>query len=276
MGAQVMPKGKRILRYVGNRPEPEKSTFGTVERYIDLCRVRSEADMLFGPTSFPDVHTDWDKFPNPLFSNYQNNGGLYLPEPAPQHWFTVPQLVTTSVFAYHLKEDTERKEEPEFEVNLTEALVGWKAWHIKNRRICSRQETIWTPCEPVEAKCHPRDFDGFKQCGKPPTEIHTCGIYAADDRAAAERHGSVVGQVYGWGRYVRGEDGWRAQYAYPKSFHLRSWQELLIPVLAAYKVPIFIDQPLQVYDPKEEGYESGQNYEDGDLRATEGADSDEA
>lgn len=65
-----------------------------------------------------------------------------------------------------------------------------------------------------------------------------------------------MGEVYGWGRYVRGEDGWRSQFSYPKAFHLRKDQSHRVDMLKQYKVPIYLDTPLNVYDPQEEGYES--------------------
>jgi hypothetical protein len=53
-----------------------------------------------------------------------------------------------------------------------------------------------------------------------PDEYCTCGIYALKSRAAIvcspyAREADAVGAVSLWGKIVPGEDGYRAQYAYP-------------------------------------------------------------
>jgi hypothetical protein len=65
----------------------------------------------------------------------------------------------------------------------------------------------------------------------------------------------VLGEVYGWGRYIRGDIGWRAQYAYPKCFYLKANQMNHVDFLRTFHVPIYIEQPIKIYNPEEDGYE---------------------
>jgi len=157
--------------------------------------------------------------------------------------------------------------EADFEVNMMEALVGWKGWNV--RRVVKdgvdygqmlwthSYEHIWPVDNPLEAKC--------TQCGCPqpvPRIGCTCGIYAADERTEARKYGTIFGQIYGWGRYVRGSAGWRAQYCYPKMFLLREEQADLIEPLKAYHCKIYVETPTKMYDPVEDGYESQGGNED--------------
>jgi hypothetical protein len=66
----------------------------------------------------------------------------------------------------------------------------------------------------------------------------------------------VLGEVYGWGRYIRGDEGWRSQYQYPKAFHLPvDAAPEMLEGLKKYHVPIYVEQPQLLYNPAEEGYE---------------------
>lgn len=148
-----------------------------------------------------------------------------------------------------------------FEVNMVEALVGWKGWSINNDKLLSAYSSMWLPEKPFEAKC------GNGGNCKSPNVACTCGAYAADKRETAHAgKGKVLGQVYGWGRYVRADSGWRAQFAYPKSFFLMEDQVEWIEILKPYRVPIYITQPFKIYDPTEDGYEGE---DDGDWKAEE-------
>jgi hypothetical protein len=173
--------------------------------------------------------------------------------------------------------EEEAEQEPEreqFEINLTEPLVGWRHWTWSKPAMSAavglrslNVTKLWKPCEAFEAKCHlgwPRNTNHRKDLV--PTEDCTCGIYAVDgisDLPVMHRHSGgeelITGLVYGWGRYVRGENGWRAQFAYPAEFHLRSFQTQLIEPLKEFRVPILIDEPIKIYDPSEDGYENRQD-----------------
>lgn len=73
-----------------------------------------------------------------------------------------------------------------------------------------------------------------------PAEGCTCGIYAANDRAVAERYGQgglgtyVLGRVALWGKVIIYDQGFRAEYAYPQAFYT----DASFPGLSSYGVPI--------------------------------------
>jgi hypothetical protein len=156
--------------------------------------------------------------------------------------------------------------EPPYEVNMMEALVGWKTWDINpDGGLTTRGGHVWTFDEPIEAICLPH----LRNCREIPNEQCTCGIYAADSKNEAKDHHEILGLVYGWGRYVRGTDGWRAQYAYPKCFYLTEDQVSYIDELKKYHVPIYVSQPTLIYNPEEDGYEHRGEEENWNLGAVE-------
>jgi hypothetical protein len=173
----------------------------------------------------------------------------------------------------------------EFEVNMMEPLVGWRCWEI----IWQDKKPIfleslncnfkWQPNEAAEATCTfcSRPFLPHRHVTKDiPRSDCSCGIYAVDMREQVPHHPNpiavnIAGQVYGWGRYVRNGNGWRSQFAYPKEFFLKSNQSSpeIVEFLRQFHVPIWIDTPIKLYDPREDGYENGYGEadENGDSRA---------
>src|SRR5271156_1481112 len=150
--------------------------------------------------------------------------------------------------------------EEKFEVNMMEALVGWKCWNMSVASVVNTTKTmvlrttndfVWNYETIAEARCPNKGTRGKQS----PTQSCTCGIYAADKMQTAVGYGNVRGQIYGWGRYVRGTDGWRAQFAYPKNFMLDQSQVDLIEALKPYRVPIYVEMPTIIYSPVEDGYE---------------------
>lgn len=109
-----------------------------------------------------------------------------------------------------------------------EPLIGWRFWFIneEENRVVSRSEE-WEPFKAHKAihkdwwanhlgisnntSCHPL-------CAE-------CGIYAYKEKIGVENHTRfmvppvIIGQVYLWGEVVEHKVGYRAQYAYPKSFY---------------------------------------------------------
>jgi hypothetical protein len=164
--------------------------------------------------------------------------------------------------------------EVDFEMNLVEPLVGWKSWNFpaepsEESLLMSRSGFFWNPDEPTVAQCD-------RKCSKIPGEHHTCGIYASTEgRDSAEGYGTVLGQVLGWGRYVRGGEGWRSQYSYPKFFLLNQEQENLVESLKKYHVPIFMEKPVEIYEPRRDGYEYWEDSPDWNLGADQESDSGE-
>ncbi len=136
------------------------------------------------------------------------------------------------------------------EVDLTEALTGWKCWSVGVNQLVSQSDTIWYPDKPQEAVCTNKSTNHTA-----PSPGCMCGIHGATDRETAKGYGEILGEVYGWGRYCRHEHGWRAQFAYPKAFLLNADQVTYIEWLRDYHVPIFILQPTLIYNPEEDGYE---------------------
>lgn len=157
-----------------------------------------------------------------------------------------------------------------FEVNLVEPLVGWRMWaiyDIKIQRMISSlyYQADWFPDQPIEAECF------IWEAKHPvPGEDCTCGIYANDKRTPEMRSGwsvslgkicpHIIGEVYGWGRYVRCDEGWKAQFAYPKAFYFekRTAPDMvndIFDTLKLYHVPIFDDELGLIYNPEEDGYE---------------------
>ena len=80
----------------------------------------------------------------------------------------------------------------------------------------------------------------------------TCGVYAARSIQHLRTFGymrfGIYGEVWLWGTVVEHEQGWRAQYAYPKNFTLpldmlplsMGAAELRLTTLAAYGCDIFV------------------------------------
>jgi hypothetical protein len=87
-----------------------------------------------------------------------------------------------------------------------------------------------------------------------PLESCSCGIHAAKDLETLQRvsgGGPVVGEVYLWGKVIPGENGYRAQYAYPKSLYLVSRNDLdgeLAP-LSAYCEDVGVMTPREAWGP---------------------------
>jgi hypothetical protein len=196
--------------------------------------------------------------------------------------YSVSPPPSSAFFRYGWDAPKEATPEPEFEVNLAEALIGWKAWSVDKKGLWSVQQAghRWPPDEAFTATCAERGpsvFDPAGElsgpgCTQPVNESHTCGVYAGSREEAEKYSGqdeeNVIGEVYGWGRYVRGDFGWRAEHAYPRCFHLKSGQGNLIEWLRAYHVPIYVEQKseLLIYDPEEDGYHGDRNEEEGGDR----------
>jgi hypothetical protein len=197
----------------------------------------------------------------------QTPGGLYVAyDPTLQ---TMGGVTIESLIDARLEPSPAPPPEPPYEVNMMEALVGWKTWNLVNTSNGDFLETrasFWMPDGPLEAVCLPPRGP----CYEIPNEQCTCGIYAADSKNEAMAHNDIVGLVYGWGRYVRGTDGWRAQYAYPKCFWLTEYQAgRYIDALKKYHVPIYVSQPTLIYNPEEDGYEHRGEEENWNIRAIE-------
>lgn len=259
--------GTRILRYVGNREEPEKELFG-VEEVIhghqiaftplsEFARMALPVTGLAGikPLSF-DEKSKMTQLVESVTLPHLDFGGIYS-QIVGMGFLPSPSL-------YEEKEEP-KPPEPEFEVNMVEPLVGWRSWNLhEGLLVALRSGKRWFPEKAVEA-----EHDGLHHHTGVPRENCSCGIYAVNHLGSVP-DGQVYGEVYGWGRYVRGDNGWRAQFAYPKCFYLAQNQPDLIDCLKKYHVPIYIETPVKVFSPEEDGYDEYRpNEAHGDSGAVE-------
>lgn len=118
-------------------------------------------------------------------------------------------------------------EEPETLLFDSEPIVAWRAWLVNSDKQALRSATYaikWPKRKPMHAHC----LTAFFKVGKDlyaanphvcPCLHHSCGVYAVLDESAARIWvggvGAVVGRVALWGRVLRFEKGYRAEYAYP-------------------------------------------------------------
>jgi hypothetical protein len=127
-----------------------------------------------------------------------------------------------------------------------EPIVGWRCWSLND---AGQLESLlegtdpWLPNQRQEAKClsplfsMPGETSDTEYAGldpalgdadflkehQAPLESCSCGIYAARDLETLRislSSGPIIGEVYLWGKIIPGENGYRAQYAYPKSLRL--------------------------------------------------------
>jgi hypothetical protein len=110
-------------------------------------------------------------------------------------------------------------------------LVGYRTWRWDVTGLKSLNGEPWLPGRPLAAGCRAailRTIAGLAKAVHSPHELPhakcTCGVYAAKNlehlrQIGYERRG-IHGAVSLWGKLVEHKLGWRAQFAYPKSFFL--------------------------------------------------------
>jgi hypothetical protein len=110
-------------------------------------------------------------------------------------------------------------------------LVGYRVWQLNATGLNSLNGEPWLPGRPLAAGCRAatlRTIAGLAKAVHDPHELPhadcTCGVYAAKNlehlrQIGYERRG-IHGAVSLWGKLVEHKLGWRAQFAYPKSFFL--------------------------------------------------------
>ena len=97
-------------------------------------------------------------------------------------------------------------------------IVAYRAWVLRPSGLMSLNGEFWRPKQRLEASCKRSPYRH-----EPPDSACSCGIYAWKSVDQLQRlgyasDGGVCGEVYLWGTVIEHELGWRAQYAYPKSF----------------------------------------------------------
>ena len=114
-------------------------------------------------------------------------------------------------------------------------LVGWRLWRIPcfGDTMLSINGAVWKPREALRATCN----KGATSCRGHHCE---CGIYAWKKRGDVETnedgYNCIKGEVWLWGKIIEHEKGYRAEYAYPKSFEKSADAER---VAAIYGVRVF-------------------------------------
>jgi hypothetical protein len=129
-------------------------------------------------------------------------------------------------------------------VILREPIVGWRQWNFMYPHFLAnlRQDTIYVPREKIEARCEQEDHSEQEA----PHLTCTCGIYAYKEKPrllgeiritygrplAPPVSGLrlVYGEINLWGKVIEHEDGYRAQFGYPK----RLWCTPAIEPLAGW------------------------------------------
>ncbi len=127
--------------------------------------------------------------------------------------------------------------------DFTEPIVGWRLWAVgydkddglKPYLMSLWQSAPWPRGEPMVARCmqvnttHMHWMAKWKLpklcCVHSPTERCKCGVYAYSDPGEVTVEPSrkvslLVGRVALWGKTIRHERGYRAQYGYPVSIGL--------------------------------------------------------
>ncbi len=110
-------------------------------------------------------------------------------------------------------------------------VVGYRVWQWDAAGIKSLNGERWVAHQPLSASCRAAasgSISGLSKTEHNPAELPdfncTCGVYAARTTEHLRQCGyqkfGVHGEVYLWGTVVEHERGWRAQFAYPKTFVL--------------------------------------------------------
>jgi hypothetical protein len=129
------------------------------------------------------------------------------------------QMLTSPIMLGQTGEAT-KKHKPlpeESELCATGGLIGWRLWRIPcfGETMLSINGAEWKPREALRALCN----KGATSCLGQRCE---CGIYAWKKRGDVETnedgYNCIKGEVWLWGKIIEHEKGYRAEYAYPKSF----------------------------------------------------------
>lgn len=158
---------------------------------------------------------------------FSSNGlSLRTPQPDPMDGFlasyqnNMVALAASWGFAAAAEPKKAKRLKPLPEDHIVSAIVGYRAWNaplfVDELRSVA-MSTKWKPYQRLEAGC-----GSEKCCGV----SCSCGIYAfkaMDDVQSEYTHSDrstryVWGECWLWGRVLECAKGYRAQFAYPKSF----------------------------------------------------------
>ncbi len=156
-------------------------------------------------------------------------------------------------------------------------IVGYRVWQWDAAGLKSLNGKLWVPGQRLDALCRAdatRFISGlprFKHDShQVPHPSCTCGVYAAKAIERLQQSGyrrfGVYGEVHLWGTVIEHERGWRAEFAYPKSFVLAPHAlpfslttiDARLKTLTAFGTDIFIlkdDQRIVLWE-KGSGYDA--------------------
>jgi hypothetical protein len=106
-------------------------------------------------------------------------------------------------------------------------VLAWRVWQLDAAGLRSLNGEAWTPGRPLVAGCR---VAGAHRTARLPHDAPqmrcTCGVYGSKTLHHLRStqywlYGSVHGEVLIWGSVVEHEQGFRAQFAYPRTLHLR-------------------------------------------------------
>ena len=163
---------------------------------------------------------------------------------------------------------------------VREPIVGWRQWNFMYPHFLANlgNDTIYVPREKIEAHCEQYSTIGTlvhrKDHSEQPAPHLTCmcGIYAYKEKprllreirniysglrlVANNRYVPIYGEINLWGKVIEHEDGYRAQFGYPK----RLWCTPAIEPLAGwigyvYGVPCEVmpsgdDEEIKISSPR--------------------------
>lgn len=135
---------------------------------------------------------------------------------------------------------------------VREPIVGWRQWNFMYPHFLANlgNDTIYVPREKIEAHCEQYSTIGTSVLPKDHSEQQaphltcTCGIHAYKEKPRLLREirnkmtipaiysglRLVYGEINLWGKVIEHEDGYRAQFGYPK----RLWCTPAIEPLAGW------------------------------------------
>jgi hypothetical protein len=167
-------------------------------------------------------------------------------------------------------------------VIVREPIVGWRQWKFMYPHFLANlgNDTIYMPREKIEALCEQYSTVGtlvLRKHHSEQTAPHltcTCGIYAYKEKTRLLREirtiysglRLVYGEINLWGKVIEHEDGYRAQFGYPR----RLWCTPAIEPLAGwigyvYGVPCEVmpsgdHEEIKIRSPRVARYACGRTY----------------
>lgn len=98
-----------------------------------------------------------------------------------------------------------------------EPIIGWRVWQVNDNKLCSVGVSgVWEPMKALHAECENYDHKAPQlncQCGMWSFNSLETLLPAAD---AYDSENIILGSVYLWGKVIECENGFRAEFAYPK------------------------------------------------------------